>query len=76
MTDDVLEENASLFPRKEQTELSSASYQDAENLMPSTSNDKDDIGSDYGHKSSDNISQAPPYSAINDFLKAHLRQVR
>ena len=76
MTDDVLEENASSFSHKVQTELSPASYQDAENPMTGTSNDKDDLGSYYGHKAPDKSSQAPPYSTINDFLKAHLRHVR
>ena len=76
VTDDGLEQNASSFSHKVQTELSPVSNQDAENPMTSTSNDKDDFGSNYGHKSPDKNSQAPPYSAITDFLKAHLRHVR
>ena len=72
-----MEENASSFRHKEQTELSPASHhQEAENSMPPASKDMDDIGSDYGHESSDIISQASPYSALKDFLKTHLRQVR
>ena len=46
-TDGVLEENASSFSHKVQTEFSPASDQDAENPMTSTSNDKDAFGSNY-----------------------------